>query len=77
MVNIFVDRLTPIDPFVHATAQLGDTFYYTMRDEDRMETITTKGKATVTQHLILRLLAGQTTPGDHRVCSDFINDTNP
>ena len=50
-------RLKPIDPFVHATAQLGDTFYYAIRPEDSVETIITKGKATVTQHILNRLLS--------------------
>lgn len=50
-------RLKPIDPFAHATAQLGDTFYYAIRPEDSVETIITKGKATVTQHILTRLLS--------------------
>jgi len=49
-------RLRPVDPFGHSTAQIGDTFYYTIQSEDQIEQIVPEGRCNMTQYLLPRIL---------------------
>ena len=59
-----------IDPYLAATVQIGDTFYYTIRKTDEMETLQPSGQLSVTCILLDRLLHNNCQAVADRVAVD-------
>lgn len=65
-------RLRPLDPFLYATYQLGDTSYYTIQPDDKIEAIPVTEAAHVPQ-LIAKIFARSSGVNNPEVNLAFTN----